>query len=259
MKFVTMMIIAGALMLLALPNASMAQVDSMKYEVVQTQPPLGTPPLPASGFCSTSGGALGCSNLQKYVRLTGTTGSGITGEWLSAGDDVAPLLAAFFDSIYAEFFDNSTYSIRAVDPTGASIIFAGTYTTAASGVGNIFTIVANQTAPSVVTSEGMYEIYTTNTGIEDDPVLLNSFVLKQNYPNPFNPATRIEFQLPERARVSLKVFNIAGQEVATILDEVRFAGSHAVEFQAGDLPSGIYFYRLNAGQYSQTRKMMLVR
>ncbi|MCB9070487.1 MAG: T9SS type A sorting domain-containing protein [Calditrichae bacterium] len=81
----------------------------------------------------------------------------------------------------------------------------------------------------------------------------------KNYPNPFNPSTRIAFELPTAATVKLTVFNLAGQEVAKLVNEQRNAGRHEITFEAGNLPSGIYFYRIQAGNYISTRKMMLVR
>jgi hypothetical protein len=233
----------------------------MKYEVVQTSPPLGTPPTAAQGFCSSSGGVLGCDNLQRFIRIEGTPGGTIVGKWLSAGDDVAPLLAQFnFDSIYAEFFDNNTYSELAIQIDGTQIPFTGIYTTAASGVGDIMNITLEQSTPSVVTSEGIYEIKSISLGI-GDPVSneLFSFELLQNYPNPFNPATRISFRIPQKSAVTLRVFNALGQEVATLVDEIRPAGLYEVDFPGEALPSGIYFYRLEAGNFNDVKKMLLVR
>ncbi len=91
---------------------------------------------------------------------------------------------------------------------------------------------------------------------EDVPT---AFELRQNYPNPFNPTTRIQFDLPEQAVVSLEVFNVMGQRVATLAVGTFQAGQHAVEFDATDFASGIYIYRLQAGEFTQTQKMMLVK
>ncbi len=86
-----------------------------------------------------------------------------------------------------------------------------------------------------------------------------SFNLSQNYPNPFNPSTVIEFGLPRAGRVKLEVFNILGQNVLTLIDRHLPAGSHQVEFDATNFPSGIYFYRLNHDEVKLTRKMTLVK
>ena len=79
------------------------------------------------------------------------------------------------------------------------------------------------------------------------------------YPNPFNPATTISYTLPEAAFVSMKVYSLLGEEVATLVNANQPAGTHQVHFDAAGLPSGVYFYRLSAGSFSATRKLMLVR
>jgi glucuronoarabinoxylan endo-1,4-beta-xylanase len=83
--------------------------------------------------------------------------------------------------------------------------------------------------------------------------------LHQNYPNPFNPSTIIEFNLPVTSKVTLKVFNILGEEVATLLSASLLLGSHSVTWDASNLASGVYLYRLQAGDYVETRKMILMR
>ena len=86
-----------------------------------------------------------------------------------------------------------------------------------------------------------------------------SLVLEQNYPNPFNPATVIRFALPEESHVSLKIFNTLGQVVATLVDGRREAGYHQANWYAAGSPSGIYFYRLQAGSFMQSMRMILLR
>jgi len=87
----------------------------------------------------------------------------------------------------------------------------------------------------------------------------NRYDLSQNYPNPFNPSTTIEFDLPKTSEVSLKVFNILGEKVATLLSGSLLSGSHSVEWDASNLASGVYLYRLQAGTYVEIRKMVLMR
>ena len=86
-----------------------------------------------------------------------------------------------------------------------------------------------------------------------------SFNLAQNYPNPFNPSTMIRFSLPERQTVSLRVYNLLGEEVASLVNETLTAGEHVVEFNAQGLASGMYLYKLQAGSLTQTKRMLLVR
>jgi len=87
----------------------------------------------------------------------------------------------------------------------------------------------------------------------------NRYMLYQNYPNPFNPVTTIEFHLPRDTHVTLKIFNILGEEITTLLSASLLAGSHSIEFDATQLASGIYFYRLEAEDYIKIRKMILMR
>ncbi len=89
--------------------------------------------------------------------------------------------------------------------------------------------------------------------------LPSSFELKQNYPNPFNPETRISFSLPEGGKVSLKVTNSAGKQVAVLADGIYNAGIHNVTFKADDLSSGVYFYTLYAPGFRETKKMLLIK
>ncbi len=89
--------------------------------------------------------------------------------------------------------------------------------------------------------------------------LPQEFTLEQNYPNPFNPSTRISWQLPISSHVSLKVFDVLGNEIAKLVNEEKPAGSNEIEFDAGGLPSGIYFYRLQAGKYIETKKLVLLK
>jgi type IX secretion system substrate protein len=85
------------------------------------------------------------------------------------------------------------------------------------------------------------------------------FSLEQNYPNPFNPETSIQFHLPERTEMSLKVYDLHWREVATLADGTRNGGAHIIRFDASHLPSGTYIYQLKAGAFIQTRKMNLMK
>jgi len=111
---------------------------------------------------------------------------------------------------------------------------------------------------------------TPIVGIKDDlgdPSVVTNFELAQNFPNPFNPATNIRYSLPQASQVRLSVFNLLGQKVAILVNEFKQAGSHQVTFDAGNLNSGIYFYKIEADNpsagsrqgFSQVRKMLLTR
>ncbi len=104
--------------------------------------------------------------------------------------------------------------------------------------------------------DGTFEYSNT---IEVDILSPIEFSLEQNYPNPFNPSTKIRFTIPESGNVSLKIFNLLGSEVATLINEEQQAGNYEVEFNAAALASGIYFYRLQAGSFVETKKMLLIK
>ena len=85
------------------------------------------------------------------------------------------------------------------------------------------------------------------------------YELLQNYPNPFNPSTIISFSLVARSFVSLKVFDLLGRDVANIVSEEMQPGNYSRQWNASDLPSGIYFYRLQAGSFAETKKLILLK
>jgi hypothetical protein len=98
--------------------------------------------------------------------------------------------------------------------------------------------------------------------VEDDnnnDFIPNEFSLSQNYPNPFNPSTVISYQLPVTSNVTFKVYDILGNEIATLVNEEKPAGSYKVNFNASGLSSGIYFYQLKTDSFIETRKMILIK
>ena len=110
---------------------------------------------------------------------------------------------------------------------------------------------------SVHFSDGVQVDVTT--GVGNAPVLPKEFALDQNYPNPFNPTTNIKYAVPTDSHVRLDVYNIIGQKVATLVDEVRPAGFYTAKFDASKFASGLYFYKMEAGKVSFLKKMMLVK
>ena len=97
------------------------------------------------------------------------------------------------------------------------------------------------------------------TDVEVQPELLKEFSLSQSFPNPFNPSTSIQYAISSTQFVTLKVYDLLGREVATLVNEEKPAGSYDIEFNASQLASGIYFYKLQAGNFVQTRKMILMK
>jgi hypothetical protein len=88
---------------------------------------------------------------------------------------------------------------------------------------------------------------------------IKSYNLSNNYPNPFNPTTTIKYQIPELSFVTLKVYDVLGNEIAILVNEEKSAGGYEVKFNAADLASGIYLYQLKAKEFVRTKKMLLIR
>lgn len=102
-------------------------------------------------------------------------------------------------------------------------------------------------------------ITSSLTDIEDADLVPVKYKLNQNFPNPFNPETVIQYQLASTSFVSLKIYDVLGNEVSTLVNETKTPGTHQIIFNASNLPSGIYMYRLNAGSFSSTKKLVLIR
>jgi len=99
---------------------------------------------------------------------------------------------------------------------------------------------------------------TTVTEVEDFTLPLE-YSLAQNYPNPFNPSTTIEYSIPQGGFITLRVFNILGMEVANLVNGQVDAGKHKIEFDASGFNSGVYFYTLESGNFTKTKKMILIK
>ena len=102
--------------------------------------------------------------------------------------------------------------------------------------------------------------YGTLVFVEDESLLIPSeFNLSQNYPNPFNPSTIIAYSIPQRSNVSLKIYDVLGKEIATLIDEQKEAGLYEIKFDASKLSSGVYIYSIQAGDFLESRKMILIK
>lgn len=109
------------------------------------------------------------------------------------------------------------------------------------------------------TGSELWKYELSASPVKADPEQTATYHLSQNYPNPFNPVTRISYYIPEDQYITLQVFDVLGKEIATLVNEFKSAGSYDVQFNATDLPSGIYLYRIKAGDYSQTLKMIVLK
>lgn len=116
-----------------------------------------------------------------------------------------------------------------------------------------------RTAEYATIQELLYNDGLTSVNQEFGSRLPVDYKLQQNYPNPFNPATVISYELPKSSSVTIKVYDVLGREVQTLVNQRQSAGKHSVTFNAGDLSNGVYFYRLQAGTYLDTKKLLLVK
>jgi hypothetical protein len=138
---------------------------------------------------------------------------------------------------------------------GSAVVFAsGFFAPESNQNGEAFGIYA-------ALANGTVVAFSTVTSIESlsNGAIPSTYALNQNYPNPFNPSTKIRFNLPVSETVRLKIFDVAGREVATLVDGKQDAGSFEVTFDGADLASGVYFYRLEAGSYTAIKRMMLIK
>lgn len=168
------------------------------------------------------------------LRVSAIGGGSLVYQWQRDGVDISGAT-------------NDLYILRDGDTTGMRCV-----------VSNLF---GADTSNEVLVSHGLSSINSSsfNAGkvvVNEQPL---HYALEQNYPNPFNPSTTIRYNLPNASHVSLKLFNTLGQEVATLVSEGQEAGYKSVEWNASGFASGIYFYRLQAGEFVQTRRLLLLR
>jgi len=141
--------------------------------------------------------------------------------------------------------DTATYSYEALTTTEApTFILVG---------------VTDDDSSSVQVGGVWYNETPAGLEISDEAPIATRFELGQNYPNPFNPTTHIRFNIPETANTKLTVFNVMGEEVATLVNSVMQAGGHTVSWNASSMPTGVYFYQLESANFSQTKKLLLVK
>ena len=172
--------------------------------------------------------------------------------------------------------DNGILSI-AIDGSGNKWIgtygglakFDGTtwtvYTTSNSGLpdNRVASITIDGSGNKWIGTDGGLAVYKEGGVVSvkeiSNKIIPKAFTLLQNYPNPFNPSTNIIFNLPTKSFVSLKVFDLLGRDVATLMSQEKSAGTYNVTFDARKLPSGVYFYRIQTKEFTQTKKLILMQ
>ncbi|MBT8381905.1 MAG: T9SS type A sorting domain-containing protein [Ignavibacteria bacterium] len=221
-----------------------------------------------------------------YVTLSGyrydehlphvfrTTDAGTSWQDISSNLPEAPLNDIIVDqNIAGRLYVGTDVGVFYTDSLGASWDYLGT-SMPISPVTDLVLHNPTRTLIAATYGRSMYSIdLTIITETESENLPLENFVLYQNYPNPFNPTTKMKFTIPtsplnpspyqgegNRERlITLKVYDVLGNEIATLVNEEKPAGSHEIGFDATVLPSGIYFYKLQAGNYIETKKMVLVK
>ncbi|NNG28143.1 MAG: T9SS type A sorting domain-containing protein [Ignavibacteriaceae bacterium] len=124
---------------------------------------------------------------------------------------------------------------------------------------NVNAVSSNPPNSGMISVDGTTYYDGLVTSVEQINEIPNNFILSQNYPNPFNPTTNIEYSIPEQSFVELKVFDVLGNEVAALVNKEQTAGVYRADFNAANLPSGMYFARLTADQFTQVVKMTLMK
>ncbi len=164
---------------------------------------------------------------------------------------------------YQNVWGNSTAQISVDNGAAMSVSLpSNTDSTEANNMSSQFSVAAGSHTIALSGSGAnvdYIQLISVLTGVKTTLAVPNTFVLAQNFPNPFNPTTQIEYSIPTRSLVTLAIYNVLGQKVATLVSGVQSVGQHEVTFDASRFASGVYFYRLNAAGYSVTKKMMLIK
>jgi len=164
-------------------------------------------------------------------------------------------------SVITKLTNNSVHDVEpAWSPDGTQIAFSSFR----DGNEEIYIMNADGSGQTRVTNNSARDCSPRwggqlTTSIHESGDIFREFSLKQNYPNPFNPATIIEYTLPKPSYIELKVYNVIGHEVQTLVNGKQEAGSYRVQFHSNGLPGGVYFYRLRAGERIETKKMLIVK
>lgn len=200
-----------------------------------------------------SGGAVFTLGLKSNMKIKTT----IPKQWLvlSAGAKNYSLANLFEGNI-----GSLSYTAQSSNTSIATVAVSGTTLTITPvAIGDaVVTVIASDAANNDFFAYS-FPVNVGLVGVEDGEIIPTEFSLSQNFPNPFNPTTNIKFGLPKESNVTLRIFNILGEEVATLVNKVMPAGFHTVTFDASRLTSGLYIYRIEADNFVQVKKMMLMK
>ncbi|MCK4372133.1 MAG: T9SS type A sorting domain-containing protein, partial [candidate division Zixibacteria bacterium] len=237
-------------------------VALIDYMFMAWDPPPEFPPELSCGCITDDGSAVAKLNPDITISAVYQDGNtmlilsspvdlrGLQLEVQTVGDpDVQKLVDDQLDLVHGE--SNGLMRVGILDLDGADVIAAGeTPVVRLSGEVEIV---------NAVVTDGRYISMAAVVSGSGDELLPGGFSLGQNYPNPFNPKTTISFNLPQPSLVTLEVFNITGQKVATLVDGPRGAGEHTISWDAREMSSGVYFYKLTTPEHNASRKMVLLK
>ena len=188
-----------------------------------------------------------------HVIILSSSGSNMIDSYLTQSDTSVLLTIANFSSSPASFTINFADNIHD-SAVYINYLFNNTSTYVSTAVLNsiIFNLAAYE---AKVYSLQQYSI----SSVDGNPPIVSDFQLSQNYPNPFNPSTSIRYSIPGRSKITLKLYDITGRELLTLLNGEVNAGNYEINFNASKLPSGVYFYTLRSGTFVSTKKMLLLK
>ncbi len=223
--------VAGNLDWVEIYNSSSTQIDISGYKIYDGGGKSGTKTkklIPASTILSAKGFTVVIVDTASFVGDLSGFGLGSGGDttWL---ENTAGIL---IDSVIIPALGNDTSIARV--PDGSNILVKKSPVTKGATNG-------------------------TGTSVQYKPLTISTYNLEQNFPNPFNPTTMISYRLSGVNQVTMKIYDVVGREVATLINQQQAEGEYHVTFNASALSSGIYFYRLNAGNYSEMKKMVLIK
>jgi len=198
----------------------------------------------------------GWTSIGTVPAVQGPTASGISEVFtlptinVPAGDTIG--VAIKFNTVGPRYFGTGTPPLSVYSDTNLTVVSGDGRSAPFTPTGSFF-------SSRTLTGEVRYVVSTTTGVVNINTEIPNGFSLSQNYPNPFNPSTTIEFAIPDKSDVSLRIFNINGQEVKTLAGGNYPAGTYRVNWDATGFASGVYFYSIQAGSFSQTKKLLLVK
>ncbi len=202
--------------------------------------------------------ATGCDMSGKILPLFeydhNGTGYSITGGFVYRGNYMPALVGKY---IFADFSLGKIWALSYPQASAADTIRILTMPGLCSTFGT--DLQKNIYACLYSDSGKVLKIVDTQTGIGNIAQLPEKFNLKQNYPNPFNPATKINYELPQRILVNLIVYDVTGKEISELVNREQNAGYYEINFNSTGLPSGVYYYRITAGEFTETKKMVILK